>query len=91
MISRAIIDRWDYNFLEPRNETVSTLWDGLDEPRIFRRIAQGFAKPHDGGVQAVVKIDEGICRPETMLQLIPADNSTPMIEEQEENLEGLLL
>src|ERR1700681_146395 len=91
VISPTIFDRRDYHFVECGNKTVSAFRDRLNEPRIFERIAKRFAKPHDRGVQAVVKVDEGIYWPQPTPQVIPADHPAAMIEQQDEDLERLLL
>ena len=45
------------------NEPIATFGDGLDEARILRGVAQRFAEPHHGSVQAVIKIHKCIIGP----------------------------
>ena len=54
---------------------VSPARQSFDVARFLGRIAQHFANARDCVVQAVVKIDEGICRPDPALQFLPGTTS----------------
>jgi len=52
--------RWRLYFLYFADEAISATWQGLNVFGVLRGIAQHFANPGDGIVQAVVEIDEGV-------------------------------
>jgi len=46
----------------------------LDEVRVGRRVFQDLADLVDRRREAVVEVDEGVVRPETLLQFVPQDD-----------------
>ena len=69
------------------DKAVPMLGERLDEPRMLRRVAKGFAQPRDRRIQVVLEIDENVRRPESVLQLLPGDNLAWPLEEQRQDLE----
>ncbi len=55
------------------DESVAASGKGLDEARPNRRIAQRFAQPPDGRVQAPLEVDERVVSPELMAEAIAGD------------------
>ena len=54
--------------------------------RIIRRIAQGFAQPHDCGIQAVIKIYEGIIGPKPFSEILTSDDfAAPFQQDRRES------
>ena len=54
-------------------------------------VAERSAQALDGGVQAVLEVDKGAVRPETMTQLVARDDFTRALEHETKNLERLIL
>ena len=73
------------------NEAVAVAGDGLDEPRIFRGVAESLAETHDGGVEAVIEVNKGVARPETFAKLFAADEIAGSFEKDRKNLPRLVL
>ena len=63
----------------------------LDEPRIIGVIAERAPQPFDGGVQAVLEVDERSRRPQALTQLVASHDVTGPLDHHRENLEGLIL
>jgi hypothetical protein len=70
---------------------VPTAGKRLDEARVFRGIAQGVAEAFDGGIEAVIEINEGVSRPQLGAQLLPGDKFARPVQEKRQDLEGLVL
>src|SRR6516162_3793783 len=71
-------------------EAVPTSWDSRDPPGIFSRVGQAIAEPLNGGIQSVVKVDEGIAGPELVSKLLAGDHFAIRIEQHAQNVEALL-
>ena len=54
-------------------------------------VAERRTQAFDGGVQAVLEIDEGALWPETMAELVAGDDVARAIEHETKNLERLIL
>ena len=74
-----------------RQETVAAPRQGFDESWIVGGIAQSVPEALYGGVQAMVKVDERVGRPESLLEFIAAHDLPGAFEKHGEELEGLLL
>src|SRR5260370_29606973 len=72
-------------------EAVAAARDRFNEAWTLGGVAQGFAKPADGVVEAVFELDERILGPEPLLKLLPGDDLAGMLEESEQNLQRLLV
>src|ERR1700730_10032922 len=73
------------------DEAVAAPSEGFDENGSFRGVAQGIAQALDGGVEAVIEIDEGFGRPEFAMQLLASDAFAGPLEQGGQDLEGLIL
>ena len=73
------------------DETVSAAGEGFDVARAGSRVSESFAHLVDGGVQAVVEVDERVGGPELLLQLFARDDFAGTFEQQRQHLEGLSL
>src|SRR5256885_6899085 len=62
------------------DETIATPGQCLNEAWIFRRIVQGFAQTVDGCIHAVIKIDEGVSRPQPLPQIFPRNQFARMFQ-----------
>jgi hypothetical protein len=56
---------------------------------MVRRVAQDLPKLANRGVQAIVKVDERVVRPQLVPQFITADHFSGTLQEQGEDLKGL--
>jgi hypothetical protein len=56
------------------DETVAALGKSFDEAGIVGFVGEGIAEFVDGGVEAVLEIDEGVFGPEALLELIACDD-----------------
>jgi hypothetical protein len=72
-------------------ESVAVARDGFDIPGIFCRIAQSRTQLGHRLVQAAVKIHKRVRRPKPLAQFVSSHNFAGMIQQQAQNLEGLLL
>jgi hypothetical protein len=63
----------------------------LNEPGGFRRITQGETDFVHGLVEITIKINECICRPEFLPNLFPGYKFARTVQQQQQNLEGLIL
>ena len=61
-------------------KSITTPSDSFDESRIIGGVTQGIAQAANGGVEAVVKIDEGVGRPEAVPQFFPGDDFAGFFE-----------
>jgi hypothetical protein len=57
--------------LNRRNEPVSLPRHSFDKPRVSRFVSKHLPDLLDRGIQAVIELDEGVVRPEALLQLLP--------------------
>ena len=64
---------------------------GLDKNGCFRRLAQRIAQPLNGGVQAVIEVDESVRRPELTAQFLSGDDFSGPFKQRRQNLQGLFL
>ena len=55
------------------DETVAAAWEGFDVDGGIGGIIEGFAEFIDGGVEAMVEINEGVAGPETGAKFFPGD------------------
>ena len=72
------------------HEPVSAARQGLDEPRLSRRVSERLAQPAHGGVQVVVEVDEGLGVPEACAQLLTQDHLSGLLEEGDQDAERLV-
>ena len=73
------------------DEPVASPWQGLDVARAIGGVAENLAKAGDGGVNAMLEIDENVARPELLTDFLARDELGRALEQHEEDLEGLLL
>ena len=74
-----------------RDEAIASPRQGLDEAWVFGAVSQSVPEPFDGGIQTVIKIDEGIGGPEPGPQFLTCDDLPRLFKKQAEDLEGLFL
>jgi len=89
-LCRSVSGRWRLYFLYLPTKRYRD-WQGLNVFGVLRGIAQHFANPGDGIVQAVVEIDEGVSRPELTPQLLASDEAASTLQQDCKNLDGLTL
>jgi hypothetical protein len=77
--------------LDGGDKTIAAAWERFDVAGIVRGIAERFTEAHDGGIQAVVEINESVTGPEALLQFLASDHFAAMFEKDGENLAGLFL
>jgi hypothetical protein len=64
------------------DETIATASERFDETRIVGGIAERIAEALDGGIEAMLKIDEGVSGPELALQFFAGDELTGFGQEK---------
>ena len=74
-----------------RDEAVAAAGQGFDVAGSGGGVSEGLADFVDGGVEAVVEVDEGVGGPELLLQLFAGDDFSGALEQQGEDLERLAL
>ena len=74
-----------------RDKAVAHAGDGLDKLGIFGIVAESVAELADGGVYAVLGIDEDFAGPEPLGDFSPVDELILMGREQDKQLHGLAL
>src|SRR5882762_5083119 len=77
--------------IDRSNETVTSSSDCLDEDWRFRRFAQRIAQPLDGGIEAMIEVDEGVRRPEFAAQFLSGNQFSRSFKQRSQNLQGLFL
>ncbi len=79
-------------FLSQRTyKSVPSPGNCINENRGLRRFAQSITEPSNRDIQAVVKVDECLSRPEFLSQFLPGDDLQGLFQESSEYLERLLL
>jgi hypothetical protein len=78
--------RW-LNPFHGGDEAVAAARKGLNEARLLVRITKGAAERLNRRVHAVLEIDEGVGRPEPVLQFFAREQFARLFKEQGENLE----
>jgi hypothetical protein len=72
-----------------RDKAVATPWQGFNVLGMVRRVTQDLPKLANRCVQAIVKIDERVVRPQLVTQFVTADHFSGTLQEQGEDLKGL--
>src|SRR5713226_7492232 len=78
-------------FLDRRDKPIPVARQGLDEAGIVRGVAQGLPEPHDGGIQAMIEVDECVIGPKPLSQLLSCNDFASLFEQDGENATGLFL
>jgi hypothetical protein len=63
------------------NELVAAPGNGFDEAGFFGGVAESFAKPVDGRIEAMLEVDKRIGRPEAAMQLFPCDHTSGALQQ----------
>src|SRR5271165_3035031 len=63
------------------DEPVAALGEGFDEAGIVGFVGESVAEFVDGGVEAVLEVDEGVFGPEAFLELLAGDELARVLEE----------
>jgi len=82
---------WRRGAVDWSDETISTSSERFDEHWSVRRFAQSIAQPLDGSIESMIKIDEGVRRPEPIAQFVTGNHFPGMLQKQAKNAERLLL
>jgi hypothetical protein len=73
------------------DETVASAGESFHETRILRGVSESVAQPFYRGVQTVVEIHEGVCRPKPVAQFFARDYLSRFLQKHGQDLEGLFL
>jgi hypothetical protein len=73
------------------DEAIATAGQCLYEARILRGVSEGIAQPLYRGVQAMVEVHKGVCRPELGSEFLAGDYVVGPLQKCEEHLERLVL
>jgi hypothetical protein len=73
------------------DEAVTALGKSFDEAGVVGFVGEGVAELVDGGVQAMLEIDEGVFGPEALLELLAGDDEAGVFQENGEDLEWAIL
>jgi hypothetical protein len=79
------------NGIQGEKKTVAVPMNCLDVPGVSRRVSQCRAKFGHGLVQAAIKINEGVLRPERLANLLTSHQFSRTLQEEGQQLERLLL
>ena len=71
-----------------RDEPVSPPGDGLHEPGLFSIVLQYLANLADGGIDAVVGVEEDILAPDPLDDLVPGHQLTSLLDQEEQQFHG---
>jgi hypothetical protein len=74
-----------------RDEAVTVLGKSLDVERMLGGVIEGLTDLLDGFVEPLVKVHEGVVRPEAAAQFLAGDELAGTFQEGGEHLEGLFL
>jgi hypothetical protein len=72
------------------DEPVSAARQRLDELRGLGRVAEGIAQSPHGRVQAMLEVDERICRPQPIPERLASDELARLLEQRLEDLDRLV-
>ena len=73
------------------NEAIPSSSQRLNEDGRVRRFAQRIAQPLDGGIQAVIEVNEGVRRPESAAQFLSGNHFPRSFKQRCQYLKGLFL
>jgi hypothetical protein len=76
--------------LQISDKSISAFGQRLDEARGVGRVSQGVPQAIDGLVEPSIEVDEGVSRPQLLLQLVTCDDLARLGEEQREDRKRLL-
>jgi hypothetical protein len=82
---------WIRRAIDWSNETIATSSERLDEHWSVRRFAQRIAQPLDGGIQAMIEVNEGILRPEFAAQFFSGNDFSRAFKQSGQHLQRLFL
>ena len=77
--------------LDARDEAIAAAMQRLDEARPLGVVAEHGPQPLDGGVQAVLEVDECAVGPQPIAQLVARQQLARMLEHQRQHGERLVL
>jgi len=89
MRASQIAERIERTFIQLWNRLPTSLSE--HRPGTLCGIAQGFAQPIDGGVDAVIDVHKSVRRPKLLPELLPGDDLARMFQQKFQNLKRLLL
>ena len=72
------------------DEPIAAAGQRLDESRHVRRVPKRISQAANRGIQAALEIDERLCRPQTLSQLLAGDEVAWTIQQCPENLKRLI-
>src|SRR5580704_12496104 len=79
------------SFVQTRHKAVTTTWHRLNEGRVFGGIAQGSAELADRDIDCMVEVSKTFLRPDTGLKFLASDQLTPVLQQDLQHSEGLIL
>ncbi len=85
----VVRDQIHGNLLNGSYEAIATAGEGFNESGIGGGVSEGLADAIDGGVNAVLVVDEGTVRPELARDLVAGEQLSGPLEQHGEYLEGL--
>src|ERR1700733_4816487 len=78
-------------FVQTRHKAVTATGHRLNEGRVFGGIAQGSAELADRDIDCMVEVSKTFLRPDTGLKFLASDQLTPVLQEDLQHSEGLIL
>src|ERR1700720_921231 len=73
------------------NESITTMWKGLDEARLVSVVPQSIAQSVDGFVEAAFEVDEGVVWPQSLCEFFPGHHFARALQQRHQHLKGLFL
>jgi len=88
----AVVDRRDdFGGVRRGEEAIAAPGEGLNEPRVGRRVPECLPQLVDGGIEAVIEVDERVGRPQRLAELLPGHDLVGPRQERDEDPERPLL
>ena len=89
VIERQNCQRFDFSdaLVDDSNEAIAVTGKRLDEARFVGRILQRIAQPLHRVVQALLEVNESVCRPDLLLQFVAGNDLARMLQQHLQNLQ----
>src|SRR5262249_61083487 len=84
----GVLGRWRPDELHGRDESISLAGDRLHEAGLLRVVLERLADLADGGIDAVVRVEEDIPSPDPLDDPVPADELSLLFDEETQDLHG---
>jgi hypothetical protein len=87
---RCRMRSFDGSGVDRSDEPIAAFRQCLNQPRLIRGVAEGFADAINRLVQPSIEVDEGVRRPQALLKGFARDQLPGLVEQHRQDLKGLL-